>query len=332
VSCGVHRVCEEFLARKRVALPFESLRAHLLDSSKPDYGRLPVERCWRVMFAYLERGRNYLAYEGVVPRLHPDDSAENAMKLCVSKEHWDGLSRKMVLVRYSMLPKCPVARSAFAAYRGATRFSHLVLDSQEAVRLFAGVYRDLARGLAEPADGARAVAAIASLPNFKAGHVAGAQLVLEKTGRIVFLAGLRKVAHRHALAAATWEAEMSSWRSLGRCCRSRGPRHDQRKLLDRGLTLFRYFALFECYSLCPQCGLRNAVRPLAWPLERSLGTVGDFCLDWLPPSGVLHRCQRHQVKSGAFEYAVPDLMAQSPVPGSSSGALRWTFWPRYLPP
>jgi hypothetical protein len=199
------------------------------------------------------------------------------------------------------------------------------------VRLFAGVYRDLARGLAEPADGARAVAALASLPNIRAGHPAGAQLVHEKTGRVVFLVGPQKAAHRHALAAAAWDAEMSSWRALDRCGRQRGPRHDLRKVLDRELTFFRYFALFECYTLCPQCGLRNAARPLAWPLARSLEDAGDFVVDWLPQSGVLQRCRWHSAER-QHDYAVPDLMAQSLVRGSSRGALRWTYWPRYLPP
>ena len=59
---GVHRVCEELLARRRVCLPFEELRARLLRSRFRDLGRLPAELCWRVMFAYVERGRNYLAY------------------------------------------------------------------------------------------------------------------------------------------------------------------------------------------------------------------------------------------------------------------------------
>ena len=65
---------------------------------------------------------------------------------------------------------------------------------------------------------------------------------------------------------------MTSWRALVRCGRERGggPRHDLRKVLDRELTSLRYFALFESYSLCPQCGLRNAVRPLAWLLARPL--------------------------------------------------------------
>ena len=62
VPRGVHRVCEEFLARKRVVLSFRRLRARLLRRPFEDFGRLPAEGCWRVMFAYVERGRNYLAY------------------------------------------------------------------------------------------------------------------------------------------------------------------------------------------------------------------------------------------------------------------------------
>ena len=49
VSHGVHRVCEEFLVRKRVVLSFERLRAGLLRRSFEDLGRLPAERCWRVL-------------------------------------------------------------------------------------------------------------------------------------------------------------------------------------------------------------------------------------------------------------------------------------------
>ena len=63
VSHGVHRVCEELLARKMVCLPFEKLRARLLFARLrrgpgKDLGRLPAERCWRVMLAYVERARS----------------------------------------------------------------------------------------------------------------------------------------------------------------------------------------------------------------------------------------------------------------------------------
>ena len=67
-SHGVHRVCEELLSSKRVRLPFKVLRARLLGdllrlprkvpeppSLPPRLGRPPVDRCWRVMFAYVER-------------------------------------------------------------------------------------------------------------------------------------------------------------------------------------------------------------------------------------------------------------------------------------
>ena len=62
VSHGVHRVCEELLALRKVCLPFEVLRARLLlarlrRGPGKDLGRLPAERCWRVMFAYVERAR-----------------------------------------------------------------------------------------------------------------------------------------------------------------------------------------------------------------------------------------------------------------------------------
>ena len=59
---GVHRVCEELLARRKVCLSFEELRARLLGSRFLDLGRLHAELCWRSMFAYVERARNYPAY------------------------------------------------------------------------------------------------------------------------------------------------------------------------------------------------------------------------------------------------------------------------------
>ena len=61
VSCGVHRVCEEFLALHGQCLPFRCLHARLLGrlSRGPgkDHGRLAIEQCWRVLFAYVERCR-----------------------------------------------------------------------------------------------------------------------------------------------------------------------------------------------------------------------------------------------------------------------------------
>ena len=59
---GVHQVCEELLARRKVCLTFEEPRARLLRSRFQDLGRLPAELCWRVMSAYVEGSRNYLAY------------------------------------------------------------------------------------------------------------------------------------------------------------------------------------------------------------------------------------------------------------------------------
>ena len=41
---------------------------------------------------------------------------------------------------------------AFVAYRMALRLESLLLDSWAAVRFFAGVYREVVRGLLEPAD------------------------------------------------------------------------------------------------------------------------------------------------------------------------------------
>ena len=63
VSHGVHRVCEELLALEKVCLPFGVLRDRLLARRRllrgpvKNLGRLPPDRCWRVMFAYVERAR-----------------------------------------------------------------------------------------------------------------------------------------------------------------------------------------------------------------------------------------------------------------------------------
>jgi hypothetical protein len=60
---GVHRVCEELLALENVCLPFGVLHSRLLARRRlprgplKNLGRLPLERCWRVMFAYVERAR-----------------------------------------------------------------------------------------------------------------------------------------------------------------------------------------------------------------------------------------------------------------------------------
>ena len=249
------------------------------------------------------------------------------MRLCLSPVDWAVPRRWWIAVR-TLEPQCPDARSAFGLYRGAAHWSHLVFDSWEAVRLFAGVYRDLVRGVAEPALGG-AAAALASLPNIRAGHPAGAQLVYDETGRVVFLEEPQRVAHRRALAAACWEAEMLSWRSLGRCTplrslQERRSRHDLRSRLDRQLTPFRFYALFEAYTLCPRCGLRNAQQTFGWPAPTSLGASGFLAAP--PAAGVFLLCRMHTNK-GRHEYAVPDLFAESPVPGSDRR--RWSFWPRF---
>ena len=61
VCCGVHRVCEEFLALHRKCLPIRCLHARLLGrlcrGPGKDHGRLAIEQCWRVLFAYVERCR-----------------------------------------------------------------------------------------------------------------------------------------------------------------------------------------------------------------------------------------------------------------------------------
>ena len=70
VSHGVHRVCEELLARENVCLPFEVLRGRLLRGRFrrgpwKNFGRPPADRCWRVMFAYVERARASYARPGL---------------------------------------------------------------------------------------------------------------------------------------------------------------------------------------------------------------------------------------------------------------------------
>jgi len=62
VARGVHRVCEELLARRRVCLPFAELRSHLLAEKSRPLGRLEVEDCWRVCFAWHERTRECRAH------------------------------------------------------------------------------------------------------------------------------------------------------------------------------------------------------------------------------------------------------------------------------
>ena len=67
VSAGVHRVCEQLLALRLVCLPFRRLRALLLGRFRcrgpaKNFGRLPAERCWRVVFAYIERCQAVAAY------------------------------------------------------------------------------------------------------------------------------------------------------------------------------------------------------------------------------------------------------------------------------
>ena len=74
VAHGVHRVCEGLLARRKVCLPFEALRSHLLTEKSRPLGRLEVEDCWRVCFAWLERTREC--------RSHP--AALEAVRLCLA--------------------------------------------------------------------------------------------------------------------------------------------------------------------------------------------------------------------------------------------------------
>jgi len=152
----------------------------------------------------------------------------------------------------------------------------------------------------------------------------GAACVVRETREVVFLEESQRLAHRLALAAACWESEVLSWRSRGRCDRGRSGRHDLRPSLDRELTPFRLYALFAAYTLCPRCGLRNFVHPFAWPAPSSRDVSGF--LDVPPAKSIFLSCRMHGAKD-RYEYAVPDLFAESPVPGSSK--LRWTYWPRY---
>ena len=247
-----------------------------------------------------------------------DRAALYAVRLCVRPVDWVRFAEWSVRGR-ALLPDSDIARDAFVAYRLAGRSSQLVVDLKEAVPLFVAVYRDVALDVL-----AQDPAGDLALPSFKAGHASGGRLVLDRTGRVVFLDVLLRLAHRHALAAGMWELELSSWRSLGRCLRLRGDRHDQRKLLDRPVTPFRLFALHGAYSLCPKCGLRNFARPFRWPVEASLSDP-DAYLRLLPDKGISLRCRMHE--PSRHEYAVPDLMATSPI--SESPRLRWTYWPRY---
>ena len=221
------------------------------------------------------------------------------MKLCLRPFDWV-LLRRWCVRAGDRLPHDDSARAAFLAHRAVDRPAGLVTDPLEAVRLFSDVYRALARELSEDLPVAGAVD---SLPTFKAGHTAGAAVVLGRTRRIVVLDSLQRAAHRHALAAGTWELEMQSWRARGRCARDRGARHDLRRRLDRPLTAFRHFALHGAYSLCPKCGLRNFARPFRWPVEASLSDA-DAYLRRLPEKGVSLSCRMHE--ASRHDYAVPD--------------------------
>ena len=190
--------------------------------------------------------------------------------------------------------------------------------------MFVEVYRALG---AEIAAGALAPGgAPVAFPGWKRRGVAeGAELVFRKIGRVVFLDCVLRTAHRHALAAGAWEREMRSWRALPRCCRQRTARHDRSASLDRPLTPFRFFAQYAAYTLCPSCGLRRVRRPFAWPVLPSLRNPLAFVEQpgCEKQSHVL--CRMHA--DPRVDYAVPDLLATSPIPGSDR--LRWRYWPRY---
>lgn len=257
----------------------------------------------------------------------PDEDPElsgaprQAVRLCVQPSDWLA-SKAWWIGKRARVPSDAVAKAAFLAYRQADGPSRLVFDRWEAVLLFCDVYRQRALEFSGGAPFSDALPRC--LPTFKAGHTTGADLVFEKKRRVVFVGEYRRVAHRLAMAAGTWELEMSSWRARGRCGRDRGPRHDVRKLLDRPLTQFRLFAMHLAYTLCPKCGLRNFARPFGWSVQDSLDD-SDALLQRLGDKSVVYSCRMHA--ESRHQYAVPDLLSESPIPGSPRR--RWTYWPRF---
>ena len=265
----------------------------------------------------------------VVPERDPDMTAVRAVRLCVAPADWASISQRWwIRSGFTGMPCCKVSQAAFVTYRRAGRLSQLLFDLWEAVLVFAGVYRALGAEIA--ASALVPGAALAALPHMRS-HLEGAELVFGKTGRVVFLDKVRRSAHRHALTAGAWSQEMRSWRALPRCGRERGPRHDRSALLDRPLTPFGFFALYAAYTLCPSCGLRRVRRPFAWPVLASLRDPLAFVQEPLGcgtghmASGTHRPCRMHS--DPRVEYAVPDLLATSPIPGSDR--LRWRHWPRY---
>ena len=244
-----------------------------------------------------------------------------AVRLCVRPSDWLA-SKAWWIGRRTQLPSDPVAKAAFLAYCQADRLSLLVFDRREAVLLFCEVYRERAL---EFSGGAPFFDVLPRcLPTFKQGHVTGADLVFEKRRRVVFFGEFRRVSHRLAMAVGTWELEMCSWRARDRCGRYRGVKHDVRKLLDRPLTDFRLFAMHLAYTLCPKCGLRNFARPFGWSVRDSLDHSDAF-VRRIWERSVVYSCRMHA--ESRFTYAVPDLLSESPIPGSPRR--RWTYWPRF---
>ena len=97
------------------------------------------------------------------------------------------------------------------------------------------------------------------------------------------------------------------------------------RVLDRPLTPFRFFALYGAYTLCPSCGLRWFRRPFAWPVLPSLRNPLAFIEQPGCERATQRLCRMHV--DPRVDYAVPDLLATSPIPGSDR--LRWRYWPRY---
>lgn len=253
--------------------------------------------------------------------------AKRAVRLCLLPVDWPVLERWWI----SSQSRLPLdisggGRIAFAAYLGASRHSRLICDPWEAVLLFAEVYRSVGAALAESAYSP--APAPPSLPLARQ-HAAGAELVFKKTGKVVFLDDVLQEAHRTALPAGHWQSEAVSWRARPRCCRFRSDKHDLRGVLDRRPTPFRVFVLFNAHRRCPTCGLRkfDSGAHFGWSVRASLDRPGSFLGSAQRASaGIDVACRMHGEK-GRWDYAVPDLLKESSVPGSARR--RWTYWPRY---
>ena len=115
-SHGVHRVCEELLIRTKVCLPFAALRSHLLAEPRL-MGRLQVEDCWRVLFAWLERSAftladDRVALDAVRPCLSPAvdvvaaaNDPTTAAAFEAYTQAWSSVCKKFFSQRFHVLKK-----------------------------------------------------------------------------------------------------------------------------------------------------------------------------------------------------------------------------------